>query len=74
MATSRLGRRGPRGVPLTEFPQEFVRRHEERVLLEDPTDNDHRVGSHDVDDHLPAKLGEIVNSYTRVLISRQNIV
>jgi hypothetical protein len=32
------------------------------------------VGPHDVDDDLPAKLGEIVDSYERVLIARQNIV
>ena len=63
-----------RGVPFTQLPQEFIRRNEERVLLEDSADDDHRVGPHDVDDDLPAKLGEIVDSYDRVLISRQNVV
>jgi len=61
-------------VPFTQLPQEFVRRNEERVLLEDAADDDHRVGPHDVDDDLPAKLGEIVDSNDRVLVARQNIV
>lgn len=63
-----------RDVPFTQLPQEFVRRNEERVLLEDASDDDHRVGPHDVDDDLPAKLGEIVDSYNRILIAWQNIV
>src|SRR6267143_195213 len=49
-------------MPFTQLPQEFIRRNEERVLLEDAADD------------LPAKLGEIVDSYDRVLIARQNIV
>ncbi len=61
-------------MPLTQLPQEFVRRNEEGVLLEDAADDDHRVGPHDIDDDLPAKLGEIVDSYDRVLIPRQDIV
>jgi hypothetical protein len=32
------------------------------------------VCPHDVDNDLPAKLGEIVDSYDRVLIAGQNIV
>ena len=69
-----MGRRVARGVSFTQLPQEFVRRNEERVLLEDAADDDHRVGPHDVDNDLPAKLGEIVDSYDRVLVARQNIV
>jgi hypothetical protein len=61
-------------VSFTQLPQELVRGNEERVLLEDAADDDHRVGPHDVDNDLPAKLGEIVDSYDRVLISRQNII
>jgi hypothetical protein len=40
------------------------------VLLEDAADDDHRVGPHDVDNDLPAKLGEIVDSYDRIFIAR----
>ncbi len=63
-----------RGVSFTQLQQELIRRYEERVLLEDAADDNHRVGAHDVDDDLPAKLGEIVYSYDRVLIPGQNIV
>src|SRR5712664_2292718 len=63
-----------RGAPFAQFPQKFIRRYEERVLLEDAADDDHRVGPHDVDDDLPAKLGEIVQSYDRVLIARQHTI
>ena len=63
-----------RGVSFTQFPQELIRRYEERVLLEDAADDNHRVRTHDVDDDLPAKLGEIVYSYDGVFISGQNIV
>ncbi len=62
------------GVPFTQLPQEFVGRNEERVLLEDSPDDNHRVGPHDINDNLPAKLGEIVDSYNRVPIARQDIV
>src|ERR1700682_3149713 len=61
-------------MSFTQLPQKLVRRNEERVLLEDAADDDHWVGPHDVDDDLPAKLGEIVDSYDRILISRQNII
>jgi hypothetical protein len=57
-------------LALTEFPKEFVRRHKERVLLEDATDDDHGVRPHDVYYDLPAKLGEIIDSYDRILIAR----
>ena len=63
-----------RRVSFAQLAQEFIRRNEERVLLEDAADDDHRVGPHDVDDDLPAKLGEIVQSYDRVLIARQQII
>jgi hypothetical protein len=57
-------------MALTEFPKELVRRDKERVLLEDATDDDHWVRPHDVYYDLPAKLGEIIDSYDRILIAR----
>ena len=62
------------GVSFAQFPQEFIRWYEERVLLKHAADDDHRVRPHDVYDDLPAKLGEIVYSYDRVFIPRQNVV
>jgi len=42
--------------------------------LKNATDYDHRVRPHDIDDDLPAKLGEIVRSYYGVFITGQDIV
>ena len=61
-------------VAFTQLPQKFVGRNEERVLLKDAADDDHGVGAHDIHNDLPAKLGEIVDSYDCVLIARQNVV
>ena len=59
---------------MTQLTQEFVRRNEERILLQDAANDDHRVRPHDVDNDVPAKLGEIVDSYDRVTVARQEIV
>jgi hypothetical protein len=63
-----------RGAASADLPQEFIRRHEEGVLLEDAANDDHRMRSHNVNDDIPAKLGEIVRSDDRVRIPRQNII
>ena len=52
---------GPAAFP--QLSQKFVRMDEERVLLEDPADNDHRMSPHDVSNEVPAKLSEIVRTY-----------
>jgi hypothetical protein len=54
--------------------QELIRGHEERVLVEDAADDDHRMGSHDVNDNTSAKLGEIVSSDDRVMVAQPPIV
>jgi hypothetical protein len=43
-----------------QFSQEFVGRHKERILLNDAADDGQRMGPHDVDNDIPAKLCEIV--------------
>jgi hypothetical protein len=47
----------------TEFPQELIRRNKEGILLKDAANDDHRMGPHDVNDDIPAKLGP-----TRMLV------
>ena len=54
--------------------QEFLRGHKERVLLEDPPDDNHRVRTHDVDDCVTTKLCEVVNANNRVLVTRPHVV
>ena len=57
-----------------QLPQELIRRHKEWILLEDAANDDHRMGPHNVNNDVPAKLGEIVRSYDRVGIPGQKIV
>src|SRR6267154_2608612 len=52
----------------------FVGRHKERVLMEDPADDNHRVRAHDVDDCVTTKLCEVVNTNHRVLVTRPHVV
>src|SRR5262245_53642119 len=49
--------------------QELLRGYEERVLVEDAADDEHRMGTHDVNDNPSAKLGEIVGSDDRVMVA-----
>ena len=64
----------PGSTALRQFPQELIRRNKERVLLDNSSDDDHWVGTHNVNDDVPAKLGEVVRSYDGVFILRQDIV
>ena len=53
--------------------QELIRGHEERVLVEDAADDEHRMGTHDVNDNPSAKLGEIVDSDDRVMVASPRV-
>jgi hypothetical protein len=59
---------------LAKFTQEFVRRDIEGVLLKDAADDDHRVGSHDVDHLVAAKLLEMIGANDHVLVTKPNII
>ena len=54
---------------LAQLLHELVGRYIERILLKDAADNNHRMCAHDVNDDLPAKLGEIVRSYHGVFVT-----
>jgi hypothetical protein len=47
-----------RTLTLPQLREELVRRHEEWIRLQQPTDDHHRVGAHDVHNYARAKLGE----------------
>src|SRR4029077_15056568 len=57
-----------------QFPQKFIRRYEERVLLDDAADENHRVSSHDVDDKVAATLRQIIKTDYGILILRYDVV
>ena len=61
-------------APLAKFPQKLIRRNKEWIFLKSSANDDHRVSPHDIDNDGSAKLGEVVRSYNRVLISGQNVV
>src|SRR5689334_9270118 len=58
----------------TEFLQKLVRRNPEGVGLQRTADDHHRVCAEDVDQYVAAKLGGIVQSYDRILVSRQHVI
>src|ERR1043166_2842562 len=61
-------------APPPELGEHSVRRYEKRVPLQQPPDDHHRVRSHDVHHHAPAKLGEIVRSRDGVVVLWKNVV
>src|ERR1700730_13045450 len=56
------------------FFQEFFRRDEERILLHDAADENHRVSSHDVNDEVAATFGQIIKTDDRILMMRNDVV
>src|SRR5262245_66662267 len=52
---------------LAQLSEELVRRHEERVLLEDSADDDHGMGAHDLDHDVATRPGQIVAANRRLL-------
>jgi hypothetical protein len=54
--------------------EEFVRLNEEWILLKNTPDDDHRVGSDDVDDGVSAKPGEIVRADDRVRVAGPHLI
>ena len=58
-----------RSTAFTQLPQELIGRNKEGVLLEDAANDDHWVGPHNINDDIPAKLGEIIYSYDRIFIA-----
>src|SRR5258708_35417554 len=58
-----------RGRPVAgaEFAQELVGWHEEGVLVEEPADDDQRVGAEDIHHDAGAELGEVVCANDQVV-------
>jgi hypothetical protein len=63
-----------RRVTLAEFAQELVWWYEERVLLEDPADDHHRVGPEDVQHDPAAEFVEIKRAHDKVVVLGQEII
>src|SRR5207249_12208785 len=63
-----------RHASLPKLEEELIRRNEERILLQDPADEHHRVRSHDVDGQARAESRQIVRTDHRVLVLRKQVV
>src|SRR5712671_746776 len=74
MSNGRRGWRRSSGSPFAKFAQELLRRYEERIALEDASDDDHRMRPHDVDDRISAELREIVYADDGVVVVTPYIV
>ena len=64
----------PTSSPLAKFSQELIRRHKERILLKDATDDNHGMGSHDVNDRVTSKTTEMVSTDDRVVVTKPHVV
>src|SRR5262245_29620659 len=56
-----------------QLMQKLLRGHEERVLVEDAADDEHRMGAHDINDNPSAKPGEVVGADDRVMVALPSI-
>jgi hypothetical protein len=62
------------GSPLAELVQKLLRRYEERILLEDAPDDDHRMRPHDVNNRVSSKSSKVVYADDRIVVATPQIV
>ena len=60
--------------PPANLAKKLLRRYEERILLKNPADDDHRMRPHDVDHCVPAKFREIVGADDGIVVSAPDII
>src|SRR5271168_355999 len=60
--------------PLAKFSQELIRRYKEGILLKDAADDNHGMGSHDVNHRVPPKTTEMVSADDRVVVAKPYVV
>src|SRR2546423_15684813 len=65
-----------RGRPVAgaEFAQEFVGWHEEWVLVEEPANDDQRMGAEDIHHDAGAELREVVCADDQVVVPGQDVI
>src|SRR5260370_18757416 len=71
------GRGPPRSLPgsaWAKLAHELIRRHEERILVEDAADDDHRMSSHDVDHRVSSKLRKRIHADDHIVVATPHIV
>ena len=59
---------------MANLAQEFLWRHEERILLKNAADDDHRMRPHDVDHRVASKFSEMVGADDRIVVTTPHII
>ncbi len=54
--------------------KKLLRRHEERILLKNAADDDHRLGPHDIYHGVAAELSKIVDADNGVIVTAPDVV
>src|SRR5258707_13873049 len=54
--------------------QEFPRRYEERIVLENAADDDQRMGAHDVNHGVSAEFRKAVGADDRIIVATPHII
>src|SRR5579871_6828923 len=62
------------GPPLSKFQQKLLRRHEERILLQDTANDDERMRPHDVNHRVASKLSQMISADDRVVMTAPHVV
>jgi hypothetical protein len=56
------------------FSQELLRRHKERILMENASDDDHRMRPHDVNHRVSSKFREMVCADDRIVMATPHVI
>src|SRR5579872_6816883 len=59
---------------LTKLTQKFVWRNKEGIFLKEAAYDDHRMGAHNVNHLVPAKLPEVISANHRVFVMTPNVI
>ena len=62
------------GSPFTNFTQELFRGHEERILLKNAADDDHRMRPHDVNHGIASKFRQMVGADDRIVVAAPHLI
>src|SRR5580700_6673362 len=77
-SASILGRRrrssGFPHVPLTKLVQKFLGRDEERILLQNAADDDHRMRAHNVDHRISSELIQAVGADHGIVVVTPDMI
>src|ERR1700691_525982 len=68
MSGGRRGSCNPSRTALANFPHKHFRRYKERILIEDASDDDHRMSPHDVDHRVSSELRKMIGADDRVIM------